>query len=199
MPGGRGEPTRLAFTIGDINFEDNRIPFPEWPNAREHAPFHACPTLEVDGNTVAQSNAIVRYIGKLTNLYPEDPYQALLCDEILDAVEDLWQKLGATMGIEDQDALKAARIALAEGPYTLFLQQFENRLKNAGGEFFADGRLTVADLQVLTFCRALSTGHLDHLPQDLVEKVAPEVAKHTKRILEVPQIRDYYAKMFASA
>lgn len=197
ISGGRGEPIRLAFKLGGIDFEDVRLSFAEWAQKRESAPFHQVPFLQIDHQLVTQSNAILRYVGKLAGLYPEDPYQALLCDELLDAVEDLWQKLGRTMGLEGE-ALKTARETLVQGPYTRYLEQFEARLKR-GGEFFADGRLTVADLQIFVFCRSLQSGHLDHIPQDLISKVAPEVAKHQQRISEVPAIKEYYSKLFSKA
>jgi glutathione S-transferase len=199
ISGGRAEPARLAFTIGGIEFEDIRVPFSEWANVRESSPFHACPFLEVDGRVVGESTAIMRFAGKLANLYPEDPVQALYCDELLEAVEDMWVKLGPTMHIQDPDELKLARKELAEGPYTRFLQQFEERLKANGGKFFADNRLTVADLQVLTVCRGLASGNFDHIPTDLVATVAPEVQKHMERVLEVPAIRDHYAKLASAA
>jgi glutathione S-transferase len=52
-------------------------------------PFGALPVLEADGQTLAQSNAINRYVGKLTDLYPKDAWQAALCDEVMEAVEDI--------------------------------------------------------------------------------------------------------------
>ncbi len=199
FPGGRGEPARLAFTIGGIEFTDHRVPFAEWATVRESAPFHACPFLEADGQVIGQSNAITRYAGQLANLYPEDPWQAALCDEALDAVEDMWVKLGSTMGIEDPEELKTARQALADGPYPHYLKQLAKRLKQAGGEFFADGRLTVADLQVFVVCRALMSGKFEHISKEIVNEVAPELVAHVKRVLAVPKIKDYYAQMFASA
>ena len=39
----------------------------------------------------------------------------------------------------------------------------------ARGDWFADGRLTVADLKVFVFTRSLASGVLDHIPTDLVE------------------------------
>jgi prostaglandin-H2 D-isomerase / glutathione transferase len=199
IPGGRGEPARLALTIGGVEFTDHRVAFSEWPQVRETAPFHACPFMEVDGQILAQSNTISRYVGRLTNLYPEDPWQAALCDEVLDAVEDMWVKLGPTMSIKDPEELKAARLALAEGPYTRYLQQLAKRLKAAGGQYFAGGKLTVADLQSFVVCRGLASGNFDHIPTDLVQRVAPELAEHAKRVSEVPAVRDYYARLFASA
>ena len=36
-----------------------------------------------DGQVVAQSNAINRCVAKLADLYPSDPWQAALCDEVM--------------------------------------------------------------------------------------------------------------------
>src|SRR3954453_11207441 len=80
--GGRGEPARLALSIGGIAFKDDRVPTSEWPRRKPNSPFGGFPVLEVDGEVVAQSNAITRYVGKLADLYPSDPWQAALCDEV---------------------------------------------------------------------------------------------------------------------
>ena len=199
MPGGRGEPARLALVVGGVPFEDHRVSFADWPKFRGDAPFHACPYLEVNGTKLSQSNSITRYVGRLAGLYPEDAWQAALCDEMLDAVEDMWVFFGATMGIEDPGALKIARDNLVQNRYHHYLAQMGERLKDAGGEFFADQRLTIADLQVLTICRALGSGQFDHIPKDLVKKTAPNVHDHMKRVLAVPKITDYYAKMLAES
>lgn len=198
MPGGRGEPARLALTVGGVPFEDHRISFSDWPEIRPSAPFHACPFLEVDGKMIAQSNTITRYVGRLTGLYPEDAWQAALCDEMLDTVEDMWVYFGATMGIKDAEELKAAREKLVSERYDHYLKMMSERLQDAGGEFFADNRLTVADLQVMIICRALGSGKFDHISTDIVKTTAPNLHEHMKRVLATPQISDYYAKMFAS-
>ena len=62
---------------------------PDWEHRKAHTPFGALPVLEVDGQKLAQSNAINRYVGKITDLYPSDPWQAALCDEVMEAVEDI--------------------------------------------------------------------------------------------------------------
>jgi hypothetical protein len=105
--GGRGEPARLALHIGGIPFEDRRIGFKEWDALRETMPFRALPVLEVDGRLVTQSNGINRYVGKLAGLYPQDDWQALLCDEAMDAVEDMDFQIGITIGLDA--AAKGAR------------------------------------------------------------------------------------------
>jgi glutathione S-transferase len=189
--GGRGEPARLALYIGGIAFEDKRVPGPEWPKLRDQTPFRAMPVLEVDGKAIAHSNTINRYVGKLAGLYPKDDWQAALCDEAMDAAEDIGTRIGATiqMGPEEK---KKAREELATGLIPRYLEQLQARLKAAGGEYFADKRLTVADLKVFMWVRWLKSGVLDHIPKDIVDRVAPLLAQHFHRVSAHPKVAAYY-------
>jgi glutathione S-transferase len=191
--GGRGEPARLALSMGGIPFEDDRVAFADWERRKEKTPFGGLPVLEVDGQTVAQSNAINRYVGKLTNLYPSDPWQAALCDEAMGAVEDIVSKLVPTMFLPEEEK-KTQRKALVDGPIPFYLTQLQQRLETQGGRYFAADRLTVADLKVFTFIRQLKSGFLDHVPTDLPDRIAPKLVGHYDRVRNEPRIRDYYAK-----
>lgn len=195
--GGRGEPARLALHIGGIAFEDHRIAGKDWPALRDKTPFLALPTLEVDGRVVSQSNSINRYVGKLTGLYPTDELQALLCDEMMDAVEDLSTRIAQTIGLPE-DVKKKAREELAAGHITRYLEQFQARLEAAGGESFADGRLTVADLKLATLIRWLRSGVLDYIPKDIVDTVAPQLVKHVERVSSHPKVVEYYQRRKAA-
>jgi glutathione S-transferase len=191
--GGRGEPARLALHIGGIAFEDHRIAGKDWPAFRDKTPFLAIPTLEVDGRVVSQSNSINRYVGKLTGLYPKDDFQAFLCDEVMEATEDISTRIAQTIELPE-DAKKKAREELAAGHLTRYLEQFEARLKAGGGEYFADRRLTVADLKVAMLIRWLRSGVLDHIPKDLVDTVAPQLVRHFERVTSHPKIVEYYQR-----
>ena len=195
--GGRGEPARLALHIGGIPFEDHRIAGKDWPAFRDKTPFFAMPTLEVDGTVVAQSNSINRYVGKLAGLYPKDDWQALLCDEAMDAAEDIGTRIAQTIDLPE-DARKKAREELVGGRITRYLEQFQARLKAAGGEYFADKRLTVADLKVSMWIRWLRSGALDHIPKDLVDGVAPLLVKHFERVVNHPSVVEYYKRRKAA-
>lgn len=190
--GSRGEAARLAMHLGGVPFEDRRIPRKEWAPVRDQYPFQALPVLEVDGTLLAESNAINRYVGKLAGLYPKDDWQAARVDELMDAIETITGKIGATFSLEG-DAKKQAREALAAGPLARYLQQFEVRLKAGGGEWFAENRLTVADLKCFLFTRWLKSGALDHIPADVVERQAPLLAKHLERVRAHSKIAAYYA------
>ena len=95
IDGARGEAARLAMVIGGVPFEDDRVKFADWESRKPSTPFGALPVLELDGQTVAQSNGINRYVGKLAGLYPSDAWQAALCDEAMDAVEEIATRVGA--------------------------------------------------------------------------------------------------------
>lgn len=191
--GSRGETARVALHLAAIPFEDRRIKQKDWPAQRDQMPFQQLPVLEVDGTQIAQSNTINRYVGRLAGLYPKDDLQAARVDEVMDAVEDISTKIGQTMRIEDAAAKKAAREALVAGPLPRYLQQIEARLKAGGGEWFADNRLTVADLKCHYFVRWLKSGALDHIPADVADRHAPLLAQHFERVKGQPKIAAYYA------
>jgi glutathione S-transferase len=193
LHGGRAEPARLVMYIGGVAFEDKRFAFADFAEVRKFTPLNQVPTLHVDGVQVTQSDAITRYVGKLASLYPLDAFQALLCDEVMDAVEDANVKIGTTFGLTG-DALKEARTALVSGPLTLYLGWLQTQLQAHGGQYFADHRLTIADLKVFVFVRGINSGRLDHVPTDLVEKVAPLLNAHQQRIAQTPAVVQYYAK-----
>ncbi|AZP14162.1 glutathione S-transferase [Undibacterium parvum] len=191
--GGRGEPARLAMHIGGIAFEDHRFAYPEFAELRKSTPFGQVPTLLVDGVMVTQSDAINRYVAKLAGVYPLDAYQALLCDEVMSVVEDAAVRLSPSFRMTGE-AQKEARLALVSGPMPMYLKWLQSQLSAHGGEFFADNRLTVADLKVFVDVRGLNSGRLDHVPRDLVETVAPALNAHMQRIAALPAIQQYYAK-----
>ncbi len=191
--GGRAEPARLALHIGGIAFEYHRFSFPEFAEVRKDTPFGQVPTLHVDGVQVTQCDSINRYVGKLAGLYPTDPYQALLCDEVMYVVEEASVKLGPTFRMTG-DEQKEARLALVNGSMPVYLAWLQSQLLAHGGEFFAANRLTVADLKVFVDVRGLNSGRLDHVPTDLVEKVAPALNAHMQRIAQMPAVVEYYAK-----
>ena len=191
--GGRAESIRLAFHIGGIDFEDVRLKFPEFREAQPSFRFHALPLLEIDSQPITQSNAQLRYVGKLAGLYPTNDLQALYCDEAMGAVEDVGHAVGKTLGLQG-DALKQAREEFVQGRLATYIKGLNELLARGGGQFFADGRMTVADLKVFVETRTLAKGTLDHVPTNIVEELAPALAEHRERIANDPRVVAYYAR-----
>jgi glutathione S-transferase len=190
---GRGEVARIALFMGKIAYEDERVPFSALAALKPELPFGTLPILEVDGQVLAQSNGINRFVGKLAGLYPGDALQAAFCDEAMDAVEDIAVRITGSFTISDPEEKKRARQALADGPISQYLTALARRLEQRGGEWFADGRLTVADLKVFLWIRHLKSGQLDHVPTDLPERVAPAIVAHYERVKRHPDVAAYYA------
>jgi glutathione S-transferase len=82
----RAEPARLAFTIGGVDFEDERIGREEHSARKQDGrePLGQLPTLSIEDDdlTYCQSGAILRYAGRRTGLYPSDAKEALKVDMV---------------------------------------------------------------------------------------------------------------------
>ncbi|MDG2087178.1 MAG: glutathione S-transferase C-terminal domain-containing protein [Arenicellaceae bacterium] len=118
--------------------------------------------------------------------------QALLCDEIMGALEDVTNKLVGTFGLEG-DALKQAREELSAGPIMQYLEWVADRLAEQGGKYFVGGTLSMADLKVFSWVKGLNSGRLDHISNLLVKEVAPTLQAHCDRVAQLPKIASYYA------
>jgi len=189
--GGRAEPVRIAFHAAGIAFEDHRISFPEFGAMRSTTRFSCVPVLEIDGVAVTQSNAMLRYVGKMAGLYPEDDLQAMYCDEAMGAIEDLLHHIVHTFGLEGEP-LKLARQELVDGWLSIYIKGLAELLQR-GGDYFADNRITVADLKVSMQTGSLLAGTLDHVPTDLVQRLAPGLVAHNERVQSDPLVSAYYA------
>lgn len=190
--GGRAEPIRIAFHAAGIDFEDNRLSFPEFREMRQDTRFNSVPVLEINGTAVTQSNALCRYVGKMAGLYPEDDLQALYCDEVLGALEDVSHYIVQTFGLQG-DELKQARKKLVDGWLTVYIRGMGELLARGGGEYFADNRMTMADLKTFVQIRALRSGNLDHVAPEIVQELAPGLVEHQQRIQDDSRVAAYYA------
>ena len=190
--GGRGEPIRIALHAAGIEFEDERLSFEQFGKMRQGTPFNALPVLSIDGADVTQTNSLLRYVGKMTDLYPTDNLQALYCDEVMSAFEDVNHHVGRTLFLQG-DELRLEREKLVDGWLTIFIKGLDKLLARGGGEYFADNQLTVADLKAFVQVRSLRAGILDHVPIDLVDRLAPALVKHQGRIEADARVVAYYA------
>lgn len=98
---GKGEPIRLLCAYAGLELEDHRlITRDEFLAMKEgtRLPFGQVPMLEVDGkHALVQTCAILRYLGKLTGLYPNGAGDDLLQAAKIDAAMD--QEADAFAGV----------------------------------------------------------------------------------------------------
>ncbi|MEZ4452095.1 MAG: glutathione S-transferase family protein [Nannocystaceae bacterium] len=163
FPGGRGEDSRLALHLAGADFVDDRIPPPQWRDLKASTPYGGLPVLEVEGKgRLAQSNAILGYLGRAFGMHPSDPWAAAQHEAIMAAVEDLRGKVGATLQITDPEERKKAREALASGAIPAFAAAVEAQLGD--GPYVAGDALNVVDLKLFVLQKWFISGSVDHVP-----------------------------------
>ncbi len=185
FPGSRGEEVRLALWIAGVDFDDNRIPSTAWPDLKPKTPFGSLPTLEIEGRqTLAQSNAILVFIGRSHGLHPKDNWEAAEHEALMSAVEDLRANVVPVIRNQDKEASLAGRKELATNYLPKWGANVERRL--GSGPFVAGQNISVVDLKLYMAVRWFSSGGVDHVPKDVfapfekLSGVAEAVANHPK-------------------
>ncbi|KAE8993087.1 hypothetical protein PF011_g17277 [Phytophthora fragariae] len=111
---GRAEAARLAFYVGGVPFEDKRLSHEQFADIKPSLPLGQVPALEVDGEVMTQTYAILRYAGRLGGLYPvSSPFAALKVDEVLHALCEMGEQMIPSFQEQDADKKKAMRVELA--------------------------------------------------------------------------------------
>lgn len=193
---GRAAPIRDALNMGKVAFEDIHVPPEEFGQRRAAGefPFGGLPVLDIettDGKVCsAQSNAILRFAGRLSGLYPlDDPLLALKVDEALGLGEDINWLLEPSIFEEDTQRKMAMRKVLAEETFPHLAGCFEQLLVANGSTGFIVGKsLTVADLKLYWIVDWLTSGILDGIPTSLFDNF-PTVLAWRKNITAVREAR----------
>lgn len=189
---GRGGPIRDALNIGGIPFEDAHVP-PDQFMRRKAAgefPFGSLPVLDVETPagkvTAAQSNALLRFVGRQTGLYPvDDPLRALKVDEALDFAEDFYHLIAPSMAESDVGKRMAMRKVLAEEGLPRWAGYLDKLLVANGRTGFVVGSsLTVADLKLHWVVDKLTNGTLDGIPRTIADPF-PALKAWQKNVAEV--------------
>jgi glutathione S-transferase len=151
----RGEPVRIALHHAAVPFIDTRVTFANWPALKPSIPTGALPVLKKDGEFfAAESNALLRWAGKKSELYPADDDAALAVDEVLDICTDILTRCPSE---------KRLRQEFAEGQLKGLFDVLAAKAAGAGG-FIAGSSLSIADLTVqFAVLDLIATGNFDHV------------------------------------
>ena len=193
---GRAGPIRDVLRIGGVAFEEGHVP-PEQFGERRAAgefPFGGLPVLDIETTegkvSAAQSNAILRFAGRLTGLYPiDDPVRALKVDEVMGIGEDLYHLFTPSFTEQDTERKMAMRKVLAEEtlpPWAGYLERLLVANGNTG--FMVGNSLSVADLKLYWVMDMLTNGSLDGIPTTLFDK-CPAVLAWRKNVSQVREAR----------
>jgi glutathione S-transferase len=182
--GSRGEECRLALHVAGVPFEDERLAGKQWGDLKASTPYGALPVLAVAGKgQLAQSNAILTFIGRGHGLHPSDAWEAARHEAILAACEELRHRVNEVLAIKEEPARKEAREAMASGLLQTWAARLERQIE---GPFVAGDRLHVADLKLFIVVGWFAKGVVDHVPSHVFEPFGKltglydAVARHEK-------------------
>eukprot|EP01084_Bolivina_argentea_P312862 541692_1 len=175
---GRAGPLRCAASIGGLSYEDRFMTFDEHKveKAEGKRRWSGLPEMTVfdkDGRelvNLGHSNTCLRYVGRLTGLYPKNRVQRALVDEVLDAIEDITGLMSPSFHEKDEEKKKAMREALlADDKLPYWIQKFEDRFEenekkgNKNGYIVGD-ELTIADIKFyMGVVGMFMSGHIDYI------------------------------------
>ncbi|VDO96001.1 unnamed protein product [Heligmosomoides polygyrus] len=197
FPGrGAAECARQIFALADQKYEDVRITREEFAPLKATFPFGQVPVLEVDGQQLAQSLAISRYLARTFGFAGSTPFESALIDSLADAFTDYraevkkfyYTSVGLTTG--DLEKLKTEEALPARTKFLGFLTKF---LKKNPSGFLVGDKISWVDL--------LIADHVADMTNRVPEFVEgfPEVKTHVERIEQTPRIKKWIETRPASA
>jgi len=185
---GRAEVTRWILHYGGINFEDIR--YPELTDeVKKQCRWGQVPLVQVDGKSLTQSVAISRYFAEKTDLVPKDPFQAALCNEYVDAVQDLLESLYVIWYLPDSKEKDDKNKKTIEANKTRFYDVFDSIIKSNGGSHLVGDKLTWADLWL-----AYSVDQFEIILGVNIAEGRENVNKLKEDVMNIPQIKAWLDK-----
>ena len=174
FPFWRAEVARIPLYISNTKFEDKRITSEEFSYIKENGkmtdgtiiPFSQLPVLVIDGQSIAQTGAIARICGKISGFYPDSLVEAGKVDQIIDTATDINMLMRPSMREQDPDKKKLMRQELSKNDLPKYFGYLENLLQDEN-IWFAENRMTIADIAIWRLMGWLKSGVIDDIPQDI--------------------------------
>jgi len=193
----RAEAPRLALFMADVPFQDSRMGYEDM-YASGALTFGTFPSLVVNGKgCINQTQAICSYVGKLTGYYPSDPFLQAKVDEVIDGLTDISDLITDTMQERDGNRKIQWRQHLisSKGRMAMFLNGLETVANQNGCNGYMVGQsLTVCDLAVWRAVGWLSSGVIDGIPRDYVQRTFPNLWKVHAGVDALPKVNQWKAK-----
>lgn len=160
--GSRGDECRIALHVAGVDFTDRRLNREQWIALKPSAPFGSMPLFDIPGKpTLAQSNAILLYVGREYGLHPTNNFEAAQHEALLAYCEELRHHVGPLLAIKD-DTKVAKREELATSYLPSWARNVERQIGD--GPFVGGAKLNVVDIKLYMIVRWFEKGTVDHVP-----------------------------------
>lgn len=192
---GRGEAIRLSMTVAGMKFIDTRVQQEEWEHVKPTTPQGVVPVLKINGQTIAQSAAILSYIGSVGKLIPKDGKGFCKVMEVLAHIEDIFCSISADINDPSKplsEEMMQAEKKRCEERLVTMIEGLEMMLKQSGANGFCWGKsLSVADIQVYVMASMIKSGAIPECPATVLDK-KPCIVKIYEKVAKHPKIVAYY-------
>lgn len=203
---GKGEAIRLALYVGGLEFEDRRVSYAQIAEMRQSGelPFGQVPMLEIDDKPFFQSEALLRWVGRQTSLYPDE--LQLACDEIVEALGDIRNAFaphwyGVVLGrhpatgetlvsLNDDQRLDVQR-TLNDVFLPIRFKYLEEVLKHRGGLYFCGDQMTICDLSYYVLAAGLKQGTFAEGIRSNVLGECPSLRALADRVADHPKVKEW--------
>ena len=194
---GRAEAIRIALSLSGTEWEDVSIDGVRFQGMKEagELPWGMVPVLQTPDGTIAESSTILRYVGRMAGLIPEDPFQRAKADEFIDGMEPLSKALDSTFGIPDLDERVRLRKEVfgPTGKGTKNLLLLEGKLSESKTGWAAGtDDMSIADLKLFTGLFGLFSGNYDGIESSVLSNF-PGLIEYHGKVANEPRIREHYA------
>ncbi|VDL82879.1 unnamed protein product [Nippostrongylus brasiliensis] len=186
---GAGECARQIFALAEQPYEDVRLTKETFAPLKATFPFGQVPVLEVDGQALAQSMAICRFLARKFGFAGKDDFESALIDSLGDQYTDYraemktfyYTALGFMTG--DLDKLKTEVLLPAREKFLGFVTKFLK--KNAASGYLVGDKISWVDVLVAEHVSDM----INRVPEYL--EGFPEVEAHMKKVRANPQLKKW--------
>lgn len=185
----RGEPIRFLFAVAGVEFKDVRLTWggPLWTEIKPTMTFGQLPVLEVDGQQLAQTLAISRYLAAEFGLLSKSAWDRAQADSHMFYLQSyLDQAVRLTFLETDENRKVELAKTLTETVAPTTFQKFENILKNEPSGFLFGNELSWADLVLAAYIECTETELVPEL--GAIVKTYTKLQQHKERIISHPAI-----------
>jgi len=182
------EPIRLLFAVQGVEYTDERIARDNWAAIKDSKPWGNMPVLEEDGKVIAQSGAILRYLGKKYGMFGSNDYETAKIDELIEASADLRQATFKVFMESDAEKKAEGQAKLKAETFPFFLARLTSILEKNGTGYLVGNKLSIADLNVASYLQIFGETFTELL------KDYPIVQKHQAAVFGSKGIKEWVEK-----
>ena len=194
---GRAEAIRVALSLSGEQWEDVTVDGIKYRSMKDNGdlPWGMLPVLQTPNGTIAESTAILRFVGRMSGFVPDEQFQRAKADEFIDGMEPLSKALDSTFGISDDDERIRLRKEVfgPDGNGTKNLLLLERKISESKTGWAAGtDDMSIADLKLFTGLFGLFSGNYDGIDAAVISNY-PRLIEYHDKIANDPRIKQYYA------